>query len=290
MVKNNRITLFGIINYCILALCAMVTLYPFWYVLVVSITGYNAYINTSLLFYPKQVTFDAYKIVFANGELYRSFLLTAAVVVIFTVLHVLLGIMAAYTLSKKYLPGRNILLAIVVLPMIFSSGVIPRYLMVRSMHLMNTFFVLILIGLFSAYNIILMKNFLGSVPDALEESAKIDGAEDFCILFRIYLPLSMPIIATIGLFAAVGKWNDYQTALYYITDSRLYPLQNVLRSMLIEGDIDVASGGFGTSEAFKQQEAVKMATIIVSTLPVIIIYPFVQKHFVKGVMLGSVKG
>jgi len=288
--KLNGVSLFDVVNCIIMILLAIITLYPFWYIISVSLTGYSEYISTKFLLYPKGITFDAYSVILKEASLYRSFFLTVSVVVLYVFLHVMMCLITAYPLSKKYLPGRNFMLAIVVIPMVFSGGMIPLYLVVKSLGLMNKYAILILMGMFSAYNTVLMKNFMTQIPDALEEAAKIDGANDYYILFRIYIPMSMPIIATIALFAAVGKWNDYTTALYYISKESLYPIQNVLRSMLVENSIDTVSGGFGQADAFKLQTSAKMAAVVVATIPVVAVYPFVQKYFVKGIMLGSVKG
>ena len=288
--KLKGVSLFDYVNCAIMILFAIITLYPFWYVISVSLTEYSQFINTKFLLYPKGINFEAYKIILTEESLYRSFILTASVVVVYVVLHVFLCFITAYPLSKKNVPGRNFMLLLVVIPMVFSGGMIPTYLVIKSLGLMNTYTVLIITGAFSAYNTVLMKNFISQVPDALEEAAKIDGANDYYILFKIYLPMSLPIIATIALFAAVGKWNDYGTALYYISNSKLYPIQNVLRSMLVENSIDTVSGGFGQAEAFKLQTSSKMAAVVVATVPVVAVYPFVQKYFVKGIMLGSVKG
>ncbi len=293
MVRKHKLkgaTLFDWANVAIMIFFAIITLYPFWYVISVSLTDYAEFINTKFLLYPKGITLEAYKVIFKEESLYRSFILTASVVVTYVVSHVFLCFITAYPLSKKNMPGRDFMLLLVVIPMVFSGGMIPTYLVVKSLGLMNTYTVLIVTGVFSAYNTILMKNFLSQVPEALEEAAKIDGANDYYILFKIYFPMSLPIIATIALFAAVGKWNDYGTALYYISKSHLQPIQNVLRSMLVENSIDTVSGGFGQSEAFKLQTSSKMAAVVVATVPVVAVYPFVQKYFVKGIMLGSVKG
>ncbi len=278
-----------IVVYLVLFLFALICLYPFWYVLSVSLTSYKAYMETPILLYPKDITFSAYEII-KEPDLSRSALLTVFIVTVFTVLHTFLCLITAYPLSKKYLPGRNTMLLTVVLPMVFSGGIVPTYLVMRDLHLINTIHILILAGLFSGFNIVLMKNFLGQIPQTLEEAAKIDGAGDLRILFGIYMPLSLPIIASIALFSAVTKWNDYFTALMYVTKSELYPLQNVLRSMIIEGNVDVSGGGFTDSENLTLLISVKMAVIIIATVPIVCIYPFVQKHFVKGMLIGSVKG
>lgn len=277
-----------IIHIC-LVFSALATLFPFWHVLCVSITGYKAYATTPLLFYPKDITLEAYNII-KDPSLLKSFGLTMLLVAAFTLLHAIVCVITAYPISKKYLPGRNFMILLVVFPMIFSGGIIPTYLVIKDLHLTNTFAILVLAGMFSGFNIVLMKNFFGQIPESLEDAAKIDGAGDYRILFEIYLPLCIPIIATVSLFAAVSKWNDYFTAQMYITKQSLYPLQNVLREMIIEGNVDTASGGALDTERMQLSVSIKMAVIMIATIPVVCIYPFVQKHFVKGVMVGSVKG
>lgn len=278
-----------VVIYVFLFLFAFACLYPFWYVISVSLTSYEAYATTPLLLYPKDITFAAYEVI-KEPELLHSAILTVILVVVFTILHTVLCIITAYPLSKKYLPGRNFMLLLVVLPMVFSGGIVPTYLVMKDLHLTNTFAILVFASLFSGFNIVLMKNFMNQIPSSLEEAAKIDGADDFKVLFSIYIPLSKPIIATVALFSAVTKWNDYFTGLMYITDADLYPLQNVLRTMIIEGNVDVAGGGFTDSENLTLLTSVKMAVIVIATLPIVCIYPFVQKHFVKGMLIGSVKG
>jgi len=287
--KSFSSILTDVLIHLVLFIFAFACLYPFWYVLSVSLTSYEAYTTTPILFYPKDITFAAYEII-KEPDLSHSALLTVVLVAVFTILHTILCIITAYPLSKKYLPGRNFMLLLVVLPMVFSGGIIPTYLVMKDLHLTNTFAILVFAGLFSGFNVVLMKNFMSQVPSSLEEAAKIDGADDYRILFNIYIPLSMPIIATIALFSAVTKWNDYFTGLMYITNPDLYPLQNVLRTMIIEGNVDVASGGFMDSENLTLLTSMKMAVIIIATVPIVCIYPFVQKHFVKGMLIGSVKG
>lgn len=278
-----------VLIYALLFLFAFACLYPFWYVICVSLTSYKAYTSTPLLLYPKDITLSAFQII-KEPELLHSALLTVVLVVVFTVLHTALCVITAYPLSKKYLPGRNIMLLLVVLPMVFSGGIVPTYLVMRDLKLINTFAILVFAGLFSGFNIVLMKNFMNNIPDSIEEAAQIDGADDYKTLFLIYLPLLKPIIATVALFSAVSKWNDYFTGLMYITNTELYPLQNVLRTMIIEGSVDVAGGGFTDSENITLLTSVKMAVIVIATVPIVCIYPFVQKHFVKGMLIGSVKG
>ena len=292
--KSNKIrksigeTAFDLFDYTFLTIFAMITLLPFWNVLVISFTSYEQYAKSKLLLFPKGFTVGAYYII-GNPKIYISFLLTAFIVVVTVFLHLLFTAVTAYPLSKKYLKGRTAMLVYVLITMLFGGGLIPYYILIRNMHLIDNILVYIIPGLFSGFHMILVKNFFMQIPDSLDEAAKIDGANDLFILFRVYIPLSMPILSTIALFFAVGKWNDWFTAVLFVSNSKLYPIQNTLRAMVIEGNIDSFGKGMFQNDEYTLSVAIKMAVIAVATLPVICVYPFLQKHFVKGVMLGSIK-
>ena len=194
----------------------------------------------------------------------------------------------AYPLSKKYLPNRNFWTTIVLIPMFFGGGLIPSYLLMRLLHLTNTIWALILPGLVSSYNLILVRNYMMSLPDSLEESAKIDGANEIVILFRIILPLSKPILDTIALWIAVAHWNAWFDCLIYITKKELIVLQVVLYQVINAGSQQVVTGSLSTDVVYP--EILKACTIMVTTIPIIMVYPFAQKYFIKGIMVGSLKG
>ncbi len=279
--------LFTIANTFLLILFGFATLYPMLYVLVKSLTGYQTDMMTGLAF--KTLSFSAYKQVFEDGQIYNPFLLTVFVVIVSTCLHVIITMLAAFPLSKKNLPGRTGMLIFVLITMLFGGGLIPFYILIRELGLRNNVLVYIIPSLVSGFNIMITKNFLISIPQSLEESAKIDGATDWRVLWSIVVPMSKPIISTIALWYAVGKWNDWMTGTLYITRKALLLLQNVLREMLVLNTLTPDLLGIGQSKNYQLIENVKMAVVIIATLPVLIVYPFVQKYFIKGVMLGSIK-
>lgn len=209
---------------------------------------------------------------------------------IFTVFGMIVTICGAYPLTKKRLKGRNFLSFFILFTLYFSAGLIPEYLLMKKLGLLNTMWVLILPLMFSPYNMLIMKSFLQStIPESLEESAFLDGATDFQILFKIILPLSKPIIATLSLFYAVGRWNAYADAKYYITKRALQPIQYILSNMVLSSSMDAISLS-ESAEVKSTPEVIQAATIMFATLPIICVYPFIQKYFVKGVMIGAIKG
>lgn len=296
MVNKKRISLlkrktpgeavFEVLNSIFFLLLAAITFYPFMYVLYKSLINYR--VGSDGI---KHTFFDfgAYAYIFKDNEIYTSFLLTVFVVIVSTTLHILVTMLAAYPLSKKHLRGRNGILIYILITMLFSGGLIPYYILMRDLGMRNNLLVYIIPGLVSGFNIIIVKNFLLSVPQSLEESARIDGASHFAVLFKIYFPLSKPIISTIALWFAVGKWNDWFTGMLYITKQKYFLIQNILQAMLINNTGVNNAMGFGTSEKFMLMESIKMAVIIVATIPIVCVYPFVQQYFIKGILLGSVK-
>lgn len=283
---RKRIKIFPIVNGTILSMVGLVTVFPILYVLYKSLTTYSVdkLGNKSTHF-----DFGAYEYIFRDDAILTSFLLTTFVVIVATILHVFVTMLAAYPLSKEDLKGGKIMLIFVLITMVFSGGLMPYYILIGDLGLRNNVLVYIIPGLISGFNIIVARNFLAGIPSSLIESAKIDGATDFTVFFRIALPLSKPIICTIALWFAVGKWNDWMTGLLYIQQGNLKLLQNVLRDMLISGSGMNDALGLGTSEKFMLMENIKMAVIIVATVPILCVYPFVQKYFINGTMLGAVK-
>ena len=280
-------TIFVIFNYILLVAVAFVTIYPFWTVVVKSLTNYSVDALTG-----KKSTFldfSAYSYILENREIYTAFFFTIGVVVLSTILHVLITVLIGYPFSRKDFKGRNIMLIFVLFTMIFSGGLIPYYILIRDLGLRNNPLVYILSGLVSGFNIIIAKKFFSSIPKSLEESAKIDGASDFAVLFRIVLPTSKPIISTIALWFAVGKWNDWMTGMLYMTKGKYLLIQNVLQEMLIQNTGMGNMLGLGQSDKFMLMENVKMAVVVVAIVPIVCIYPFVQKFFIKGMLLGSIK-
>lgn len=276
--------IFNSLNYLIFALLLFICFYPFYHVLKTSLVAKKLVDGV-----PRQVlSFESYIQILNNEGLLKSFILSIGVVLVYVLLHVFFTVLSAYPLTKKNLKGRKIILLVLVFSMLFSGGLIPFYILIRDIGLRGNILVYIIPGLISPFNIIIVRNFIQSIPEEIFESAKIDGASEMRILFNIVFPLSGPIIATIALWAGVGKWNDWMTGvLYMANDKDLWMIQQFLRNILI-----TASSGQGVvdPEIMKIADGVKMAAIVISIVPIILIYPFVQKFFVKGVLLGSVKG
>lgn len=234
-------------------------------------------------------SFAAYIKVLENESIFRAYLNTFISTAFGTLVAVTLTTIGAYPLSKKKLIGRQIFIVYVLITMLFSGGLIPFYILIRNvLKLTDNFLVYIIIGATGAFNIFIVKGYFQGIPEELYESAALDGAGEFRIFFSIYLPLSKPIIATVALWVAVGKWNDYMTGLLYITSSEKLLIQNILRGMLSKASSTSGIGGDNSLQALA--ESTKMSTVIISIIPIIMVYPFVQKYFTKGVMLGSVKG
>lgn len=281
--------LFDCMNYVLLTLLMITTFYPLYYVFVVSLSSIGEIAkHGSLMFVPRGFTLEAYQSVIANDYILKGFKNSVFYVVLGTSINMMMTIFAAYALSRKWLMGRKLLMVIIVITMFFSGGLIPVFIVVQKLHMYNTIWALMLPGAMSAFNMIMMRTYFQGLPESLEESARMDGAHDFQILFRIILPVSMPIIAVMVLFYAVGQWNSWFSASIYLQNRELFPLQLILREILIQGRI-TDFGGDTSNVAHQVAKNLKYATIIVSTVPILVVYPFIQKYFVKGVMLGSLK-
>lgn len=284
--------IFDTINYLLLLSLVVVTLFPLWHVLVTSFASPEAITKYgSTLIWPEGFNMKSYTYVFSNPMIGIGYQNTIMLVIVGTTLSMLMTCFGAYTLSCKWLMGRKFLVLLVTIPMFFGGGLIPSYLLVRQLGLYNTFWALILPGVVSSWNMIMMRTFFQGIPDSMSESARIDGANDFHILFRILIPVSVPIIAVMILFYAVGYWNAWFGASIYLKDRSKFPLQLVMRGILISGsqrDFDTGYiSGANKTQIFK---GLKYATVIVSTVPILCVYPFLQKYFVKGILVGSLKG
>ena len=267
-------------------LIGLIMLYPFWYILVGSVSSVEHIYSGRFLLWPDEFRTDAYTFMLKNKNVAASFLNSLFVTSIGTIISMTLSYMGAYVLSKRYLPARKILTIFLVFTMLFSGGLIPLYLLVNKIGLINRIWALILPTCLSTYYIIIMRNFLMTIPETLEEAAEIDGAGQLKIMMRIYLPLSAPILATVILFYAVGYWNSFFYATIFLNDSQYWTLQVLLRELVLMSNaaaLDSASGTVLTENA-------KMALIIITSVPIIIVYPFLQRYFVKGMLVGSVKG
>lgn len=271
-------------------LCATCVL-PFIHLAAKSISGNSYVMAKQVAFIPKGINFDAYVSLFKDGSMTYSMVYSVIVTLIFTALGMLVCTCAAYPLSKKRLKGRTVITYLLMIPMYFSAGLIPGYLLMKDLHLLDTMWVLVLPLIYSPYNMLIMKtNFQSSIPDSLEESAFLDGASNFQILMKIVLPLSKPILATLSLFYAVGRWNSYADNKYYIKTEGLKMIQYKL-SQLVSSASEAQTATLSEAAAVTSTpEVLQAAAIMFVTIPIICIYPFLQKYFVKGVMVGAVKG
>lgn len=280
--------IFTIANATILILIALACLLPFINIIASSFATTQEVIAKKFILFPTTFSLDAYRYILSTPTIFKGLGVSIGVTAAGTVVSMILTALMAYGLSRRYLPGRNTINFIVVFSMLFSGGMIPTFLVVKSVGLINSYWSLIFPVAINAFNMIIMRNFFQALPDSLEESARIDGSNDFGIFLRIMLPLALPSIATISLFYAVAYWNTYMNAILYINDSVKWPIQVLLRQIVI-----VSSGmqAEGTSvDIVPPAQTIKMAVIVVATVPMLMAYPFVQKHFTKGALLGAVKG
>jgi putative aldouronate transport system permease protein len=285
------IPVFPIVNGLIMVFLVVLTLYPFYYVIVGSVSGDNAGVREVYFLYPRGFSFASYSMVFSTPSIARAYGNTLFVTVTGTALSLFMTILTAYPLSKIRLAGRKPITMMMYFTMLFSGGLVPTYLVIWKMGLIDSLWALIWPKVISVYNMLLLINFFKTIPESLEESAHMDGANDMLILFRIILPLSLPIIATLTLFYAVGYWNSWFDAVMYLNRPRNFPLQLVLREIVQSVDLSfVAGGGADFSMSDTTIQSVRLATIVVAILPIMAVYPFLQKYFVKGVMIGAIKG
>lgn len=288
--KRRHIDLFTIVNIIFLSLVAAASLGPFLYMVAVSLSSPEYVLRNEVSLWPKGITFDIYEYVLKKKEIWTGYKNTIIYTTVGTFLSLIVTSMGAYALSKQNMVFGKFFTLMVVFTMLFSGGMIPTFLVVRDLGLMNTMWAMMIPGLISTWNLIIMRTFFQGIPKELEESAKMDGLHDLGIFVKIVLPLSKSVMAAIGLFYAVGIWNNFYHALLYLRDDSLFPLQVILRNLVVAGgfqDGNLVGGGDGEMVI---DESLKFATILVSTLPIIMVYPFLQKYFVKGVLIGSVKG
>ena len=285
--KNSNGWGFRLINGIILAMISLVTLYPFLYVIFASFSDPVKLMgNSSLLLKPLGFSLNAYKKVFVNPSIYSGYLNTIFYVAAGTLVNILATCMAAYVLSRKQFMLRRFLTIMFIFTMYFNGGLIPSYLLIKDLGLINSRLSLILPGAVSTFNLMIMITGFEGIPQSLEESARIDGAGDWTILFRIIMPLAKPTIMVILLYYAVGHWNSWFNAMIYLRDADKMPIQIFLRDILTRSQLGAMTGQTDVEDV---GQTIKYATIIVSTVPILCIYPFIQKHFVKGVMIGAVK-
>ncbi len=286
----NRVRFSDFVIAFVILILSLTCIIPFLHIAAKSISSNTAVLSKRVYLLPVDINFEAYNSIFRDGQLTHSMLYTIWMTFLFTAIGMVITTLAAYPLARRELKGRALFAFILMFTMYFSAGLIPEYLLYKDLHLLNTMWVLVLPLSFSPYNMLIMRSFIRStIPDSLYEAANLDGADHFQILFRIVLPLSKPILATLALFYAVGRWNAYADAKYYITTKALQPLQYLLSNMVLNSGQDAIS----LSEAAAQEstpEVLQAAVVMFATIPIMLVYPFVQKYFVQGTMIGAVKG
>ncbi|GIO59689.1 MULTISPECIES: carbohydrate ABC transporter permease [Paenibacillus] len=282
--------IFSGVNTCFMILLCFVTLYPFLYVLFASLSDPTEMARfRGMLFYPKGFNLEAYKAVMDNPMILTGYRNTIFYVAGGTAINLFMTTLGAYALSRRNVYFSNSIMFMIVITMVFNGGLIPTFLLVNSLGMLDTPWALLLPGAVSSFNLIIMRTAFQAVPVSLEESARIDGANDWTIMSRIIVPLSMPVIAVMILWYAVGHWNSYFSALIYLRDRELFPLQLVLREILISNSTDSMTTDAAASDRLDIGITIKYATIIISTLPILCLYPFLQKYFVHGVLIGALK-
>ncbi len=288
--RRSRISLFTVINTFIMLLVASVMLYPFVYMLAVSLSGDVYVMKGEVTLWPKGFNLRMYELVLGDPKIWTSYRNTIVYTLLGTAIAMLVTSMGAYALSRKDMMFHKGFTLMIVFTMFFGGGMIPTFLIVRSLGLVDTIWGMVLPGAVSTWNLILMRTFFSGIPKELEESGRMDGLNDVGIFFRIIVPLSKPVFATISLFYAVGIWNNFLYPLLYLRSQELFPLQVLLRNLVLAGSVSSGQVTQIGGDNLVVEDSLKYATIMVSTLPILILYPFVQKYFVKGSMIGAVKG
>jgi len=285
---HDRVEPLDIILAVILGVFALLILIPFFNVLTVSFVTQQVYLKSSILLFPTEVTLENYKMMFADGRIWTGYRTTALLLAVGVPLNLFLTTSMAYGLSRPDYPFKRFFIFFVVVTMLFNGGIVPMYLLMKQLHLTNTLWSIVLVYGINAFYLIIMMNYFQNLPLALSESAKLDGAGEWTILYRIILPLSMPIMATMTLFYAVDRWNEWFNAMIFIRKSNLVVLQLAIRSIVIDSQI---SQQLNASNVQAQQftEGMKMASVIVSMLPIMCVFPLLQRHFVKGMLVGAIK-
>ena len=277
--------------HAVLLLILVLTVVPFYYMLVVSFARYQDVAGGAFYLIPKHIDLASYALIFADDTIPRAFLVSTVVTVVGTAVSMLVTTSAAYALSKKGLPGRNAIFTYIIITMFFSGGLIPLYLVMLDLGFIDSYLVMIIPLAVNTFFLILMKNYFLTIPESLEESARIDGANDILIMFRIVIPIAAPIMATISLFYAVNFWNDWWFPMLFLQDPDKYPLQLLLRKIVIEQEManQLAARASAMFGRHYYRLSVQMATVAIATLPILLVYPFVQKYFARGIMIGAIK-
>ena len=287
---RRRYSLFDIIVYMVLLVLALFIIYPFYNCLLVSLVTSKEYVNTPFMLIPRQPTLNSYLYVFSNKAILNGFFVTFIVVTVGVVYNMILSLATAYALSRKGYPGHGIIINLIIFTMYFSGGLVPYYLLMRDLHLINNVFSMVFpVGINTFYMIVMM-NYFRTLPKELEESAKADGANDITVLLKIMLPISLPIIATFVLFYSVDRWNEWWNGMLFIKTDNKRPLQLVLRSIInvsADATLSEAASSYFMRDMFA--DGIKMASVIVTMMPIMCVYPFLQKYFMKGLLIGAIK-
>jgi len=289
--RKKRIGVFDVVNVGIMLLILLAVCYPLYYMLIVSISSGLAVQRGETYLWPVDVTLAAYRVVLSDPYIVRAYANTLLYTSAGVLINMVLTVMCAYPLSRKYLYGRALIAFFVIFTMFFDGGIIPRFVVVNSLGLINTIWAIVLPPAISVFNLILVRTFFENIPDELHESAVVDGAGEVRTLLQIFLPLSKPVLATIFIFYTVSHWNSFFPALIYLSKKELYPLQIMVRNIVIQGELASQMTEMGSEESMTVMALnVKYAVVIIAILPVLAVYPFMQKYFVHGAMLGAVKG
>ena len=285
--RDSKIQGLDIIICAILVFYAILIIFPFWNAFIISISSEDAYLHSNLLLWPTELDLSSYKKVFADNNLWSGFGITMILLIGGTTYQLFFTVITGYALSRHNWTGKNLVMNMILVTMFFGGGMVPYYYLIRDLGMMNTIWVMIIPGAIDTFNMLLMRNYFASLPPEMEESAKIDGANDIVVFAKIFLPLSLPMLATIGLFFAVGNWNSWYNAMLFIPDDRsIWPLQMVLRSMITKVSSNIENPD--AKEGFSQ--GLTMASIFFTIVPMMCFYPFLQRFFVKGIVVGAIKG
>ncbi|MBQ8777006.1 MAG: carbohydrate ABC transporter permease [Treponema sp.] len=290
--KLNRITVGDIMIGILMLVICFVSLYPVWYTVIISFNDSSDALRGGIYWWPRKFSLESYKTVFQDTTIIRAFMVTVLRTLIGTVTSVFFTAMVGYALSKKHIMGNKFYTILGTITMFFGGGLIPYFITLKNLGLYNNFLVYIIPSLFNFYNMIIFRSFFNELPAGLEESARLDGANDLMIFIRIVIPLSAPVIATIALFNGVGHWNDYFTGVLYINDAELQPIQTYLFRIIASASASktVVAMPAGVTAQQVSSQSVRLATMVVTTFPIMCVYPFLQKYFVKGMLIGSIKG
>ena len=285
--RETKIQGLDIIICVILVIYAFLIIFPFWNAFVISISSESAYLHSNLLLWPTELDLSSYQQVFTNNELWSGFSITMILLIGGTLYQLFFTVITGYALSRQRWTGKNFVMNMILVTMFFGGGMIPYYYLIRDLGMMDTIWVMIIPGAIDTFNMLLMRNYFASLPAEMEESAKIDGANDLVIFAKIFLPLSLPMLATIGLFFAVGNWNSWYNAMLFIPNKRtIWPLQMVLRTMITKVSSNIENPE--ATDGFSQ--GLTMASIFFTIVPMMCFYPFLQRFFVKGIVVGAIKG